>query len=59
MKIIVYYLVDGIPRTSIIDQDCSTKEQAGRIAIDYAKEKGSRHFPHYTIREESHGNYPS
>jgi hypothetical protein len=49
MKIEVFYNLDGAEVTDIIERDCKTKEQAGNAALEYAKSKGSRHFPWFKI----------
>ena len=49
MKIEVFYNLNGVEVTDIIERDCETKEQAGNAALDYAKSKGSRHFPWFKV----------
>ncbi len=52
MKIEVHYLrADGTDIVEVIERDCETKEQAGQVAIDYAKSKGSKHFPFFKVIE--------
>jgi hypothetical protein len=52
MKIEVAYLLNGLEVVEVIDRICFSKEQAGSAAIDYAKAKGSRHFPYFKVLEE-------
>lgn len=52
MKIEVAYLLNGLEVVEEIDRNCRTKAQAGSAAIDYAKAKGSRHFPYFKVMEE-------
>lgn len=59
MKIEVHYLPsEGTDVVEVIERDCETKEQAGQAAIDYAKSKGSRHFPFFEVIEVDAEDYP-
>lgn len=48
-KIEVKYYLEGKEILETIERDCKTKEQVDKAAIEYAKSKGSKHFPYCKI----------